>query len=52
MSAIDVGELLCSVELEPTSIAEFGVSFTDFIAGLVALPLEGTRFDAAFVGAA
>src|SRR5688572_197010 len=52
MSTIEVGELLYEVTLEITGMTEYGVSFEALIAGKVAPPPEGARFDVAFEGAA
>lgn len=52
MSTIDVGALLYTVHLKMTAVTEFGVSFADLVAGGMALPAEGARFDAAFEGRA
>ena len=52
MSAIEVGELLYTVTLNITGMKEYGVSFAALMAGEVTPPVEGARFDVAFVGKA
>ncbi len=52
MSTIEVGELLYEISLEITGMTEYGISFEALIAGKVAPPPEGARFDVAFAGAA
>jgi hypothetical protein len=52
MSAIEVRELLYKVTLNITRMTEFGVSFAALMAGEVATPVEGARFDVAFEGTA
>ena len=52
MSTIDLGELLYTVTLNITGMKEYGVSFAALMAGEVTPPIEGARFDVAFVGAA
>ena len=51
MSTIEVGELLYEVTFKITGITEYGVSFESLMAGEVAPPPEGARFDVAFEGA-
>ena len=51
MSTIEVGELLYEYTVKITSVTEYGVSFASLMAGEVAPPSEGARFDAAFEGA-
>ena len=52
MSMIEVGELLYEVTFMITGLTEYGVSFDELIAGKVAPPREGARFDVAFEGTA
>ena len=52
MSTSEVGELLYRVTLKITGIKEYGVSFAALMAGEVALPDEGARFDVPFEGTA
>ena len=52
MSTIEVGKLLYTVNLKITGIKEYGVSFAALMAGEVALPVEGARFDVPFEGTA
>ena len=52
MSMIEVGELLYEVTFKITGLTEYGVSFDELIAGKVAPPPEGARFDVAFEGTA
>jgi hypothetical protein len=51
MSTIDVGELLYEYTVKFTGMTEYGVSFDSLMAGEVAPPPEGARFDVAFEGA-
>lgn len=51
MSTIEVRELY-KVSLNITGMKEYGVSFAALMAGEVAPPVEGTRFDVAFEGTA
>jgi len=50
MSTIEVGDLLYEYTLKVTGIAEYGVSFEALIAGSVAPPPEGARFDVSLDG--
>jgi hypothetical protein len=50
MSTIEVGDLLYEYTLKVTGIAEYGVSFETLIAGSVAPPPEGARFDVSLDG--
>jgi Protein of unknown function (DUF3237) len=50
MSTIEVGELLYEYVLKITGMTEYGVSFESLMAGNVAPPAEGARFDVAFMG--
>jgi Protein of unknown function (DUF3237) len=52
MSTIEVGELLYVVTFNITGMKEYGVSFAALMAGDVAPPVEGARFDVAFEGTA
>jgi hypothetical protein len=52
MGTMDVGELLYDYTVKLTGMTEYGVSFAALMAGTVAPPPEGARFDAAFEGAA
>jgi hypothetical protein len=52
MSTIEVGELLYEYTLKITGMTEYGVSFAGLMAGTVALPPEGARFDVTFEGPA
>jgi hypothetical protein len=52
MSTIEVGELLYKATLNFTGMKEYGVSFAALMAGEVAPPVEGARFDVAFEGTA
>jgi hypothetical protein len=52
MSTNEVGELLYTVTLNITGIKEYGVSFAALMAGEVAPPVEGARFDVPFEGTA
>jgi hypothetical protein len=52
MSTNEVGELLYTLTLNITGMKEYGVSFAALMAGEVALPVEGARFDVAFEGTA
>jgi hypothetical protein len=54
MSTIEVGELLYTVTLylNITGMKEYGVGFAALMAGEVALPDEGARFDVPFEGTA
>ena len=52
MSTIEVGELLYELTLNITGMKEYGVSFAALMAGNVAAPVEGARFDVAFDGTA
>jgi Protein of unknown function (DUF3237) len=52
MSKIEVGELLYEYTLNITGMVEFGVSFGELMAGKVAPPPEGARFDVIFEGEA
>ena len=51
MSTIEVGELLYELTVKVTGMTEYGVSFAALMAGQVAPPPEGARFDVAFDGA-
>jgi hypothetical protein len=51
MSTIEVGELLYEYTLKVTGMTQYGVSFEALMAGKVAPPPEGARFDLAFEGA-
>ena len=51
MSTIEVGELLYEYSVKITGVTEYGVSFESLMAGTVAPPPEGARFDVAFEGA-
>jgi hypothetical protein len=50
MSTIEAGESLYKLTLNVTGIKEYGVSFASLMAGRVALPVEGARFDVLFAG--
>jgi hypothetical protein len=52
MSTNEVGELLYTLTLNITGMKEYGVSFAALMAGEVALPVEGARFDVGFEGTA
>ena len=52
MSTIEVGELIYVYTLKITGVTEYGISFADLMAGVVAPPPEGARFDVAFEGPA
>jgi hypothetical protein len=51
MSTIEVGDLLYEYTLKFTGMTEYGVSLESLMAGTVAPPPEGARFDLAFEGA-
>jgi hypothetical protein len=51
MSTIEVGELLYEYTLKITGVTEYGVSLESLMAGEVAPPPEGARFDVVFDGA-
>jgi hypothetical protein len=51
MSTIEVGDLLYEYTLKFTGMTEYGVSLESLMAGTVAPPPEGARFDVAFEGA-
>ncbi|MGQ0620748.1 MAG: DUF3237 family protein [Panacagrimonas sp.] len=51
MSTIEVGELLYEYTVKFTGMTEYGVSLEPLMAGKVAPPPEGARFDVAFEGA-
>lgn len=51
MSTIEVGELLYEYTVKFTGMTEYGVSLESLMAGEVAPPPEGARFDVAFEGA-
>ena len=51
MSTIEVGELLYEYTVKLTGMTEYGVSLESLMAGEVAPPPEGARFDVAFEGA-
>jgi len=51
MSTIEVGELLYEYTVKITGMTEYGVSLESLMAGEVAPPPEGARFDVAFEGA-
>jgi hypothetical protein len=48
--AIPVSEFLFDESVQLTGITEYGVSWEKFVSGEATLPLEGARFDIAFVG--
>ena len=48
MSTIEVGELLYEYIVALTGLTEYGVSFESVMAGTVAPPPEGARFDVTF----
>jgi len=50
MSTIEVGELLYEYTVKITRMTEYGVSLESLMAGGVAPPPEGARFDAWFEG--
>jgi len=52
MSTIEVGDLLYEYTTKVTGITEYGVSFEALMAGTVAPPPEGVRFDVSFDGLA
>jgi hypothetical protein len=52
MSTSEVGQLLYKATLNFTGMKEYGVSFAALMAGEVAPPVEGARFDVAFEGTA
>jgi len=52
IETIEVGELLYKVTLNITGMKEYGVSYAALMAGDVALPDEGARFDVPFEGTA
>lgn len=52
MGSLEVGELLYEYTVKLTGLTEYGVSFGDLMAGTVAPPPEGARFDAPFEGVA
>jgi len=51
MSTIEVGDLLYEYTVKFTGMTEYGVSLESLMAGKVAPPPEGARFDVAFEGA-
>jgi hypothetical protein len=51
MSTIEVGELLYEYTVKLTGVTEYGVSLESVMAGKIAPPPEGARFDVAFEGA-
>lgn len=51
MSTIEVGELLYEYTVKFTGMTEYGVSLESLLAGELAPPPEGARFDVAFEGA-
>jgi len=51
MGSMEVGELLYEYSLKLVGMTEYGVSFEALMAGTVAPPPEGARFDVAFDGA-
>ena len=51
MSTIEVGELLYECTVKFTGMTEYGVSLESLMAGTIAPPPEGARFDVAFEGA-
>lgn len=51
MSTIEVGELLYEYTVKFTGMTEYGVGLEPLMAGKVAPPPEGARFDVAFEGA-
>ena len=51
MGTIEVGELLYEYTVKFTGMTEYGVSFAALMAGTVAPPPEGARFDLPFEGA-
>jgi Protein of unknown function (DUF3237) len=51
MSTIEVGELLYEYTVKFTGLTEYGVSFESLMAGEVAPPPPGARFDVWFEGA-
>ncbi len=50
MSTIEVGELLYEYTVKFTGMTEYGVSLESLMAGEIAPPPEGARFDVAFEG--
>ena len=50
MGVLDVGELLYDYTLNVTGISEYGLSFEALLAGTIAPPPEGARFDISFDG--
>ena len=50
MSTIEVGDLLYEYTVKFTEVTEYGVSLEALMAGEAAPPVEGARFDVAFVG--
>lgn len=50
MSTIEVGELLYEYTVRLTRVTDYGIKLDDLMAGTVAPPPEGARFDAAFEG--
>ena len=51
MSTMDVGALPYEYNLKITGVTEYGVSLASLMAGDVAPPPEGARFDVVFAGA-
>ena len=51
MSTIEVGEPLYEYTVKFTGVTEYGVNLESLMAGKVAPPPEGARFDVAFEGA-
>ncbi len=49
-TSIDVGDLLYEAKVKLTGVTEFGVSMEALIAGEIAPPPEGARFDVALEG--
>ena len=50
MSTIEVGEKLYEYTVKFTGVTEYGVSLESLLAGKVAPPPEGARFDVYFEG--
>jgi len=50
MGSIDVGDLLYEYSVKLTGMTDYGVDFGAVLAGNVAPPLEGARFDVPFDG--
>lgn len=50
MTTITVGERLYEYTVRITGMTEYGVSFADLMAGTIAPPPEGARFDVIFAG--